>query len=186
MDRVDDVEQLKRDVAFLKDRLAIQDVIARHAHGHDRHDSEVLTDVYHADGIDEHGHAINAGPAYAEWSNRIHAGGSDNHLHNLSTHVCEIDGDTAHAESYVMVFLLDPGGKTARIINGRYVDRLEKRDGAWRILLRRATVEVLLQADASILSHPRFIEQGYIKGRRDRDDVSYRRPLSRDDAVDRW
>lgn len=181
-----ELEQLRRDVAWLKDRLAIQDLIARHARGHDRHDADLLTDAYHADGIDEHGHAINAGPDYAEWANAVHAAGSELHLHNITTHLCEIEGDVAHCESYVMVSLLDRGGKTARIINGRYIDRIERRDGAWRIALRRSTVDTLIAGDASILQHPRFIEQGYARGTRDESDVSYRRPLSLDAPVTRW
>ena len=114
-----ELEQLRQDVAWLKDRLAIVDLIARHARGHDRHDVDLLTSAYHEDGVDEHGHAINPGPGYAAWSNAVHADGSDQHLHNITTHLCEIDGDVAHCESYVMVSLLDRGGKTARIINGR-------------------------------------------------------------------
>jgi ketosteroid isomerase-like protein len=181
-----ELELLQRDVAFLKDRLAIQDVIARHARGHDRHDVDLLTSAYHDDGIDEHGYAINAGPAYADWSNAIHAAGSDQHLHNITTHLVEIDGDTAHAESYVLVALLDPGADTARFINGRYLDRLEKRDGEWRIALRRTTVDLLMRGDASILKHPKMIEQGYTKGMRDKSDVSYQRPLSLDTPTQRW
>lgn len=181
------LETMRRDIGYLKDRLAIQDCIASHARGHDRHDVELLTDAYHKDGVDEHGFAINAGPNYAAWSNQIHAAGSALHLHNITTHLCEIDGDTAHAESYVIVALLNPDGKSARLINGRYIDRLERRDGAWKIALRRSTVDVLIAGDASILQSPLFAKQGYIKGMRDKSDLCYQRPLSLDDTpADRW
>jgi hypothetical protein len=176
----DDLEQLRRDVAYLMDRQAILDCIASHAHGHDRHDSAVITAAYHDDGFDEHGNAVNPGPEYAEWINPVHAAGSQNHLHNITTHTCEIDGDAAHAESYVLVTLLDHNGETARFINGRYIDRLEKRDGVWRIAVRRSTVEVMISADSSGLLHPMFREQGYSKGTRDKRDLSYVRPLEID------
>ena len=104
----------------------------------------MITAAYHDDGFDEHGNAVNPGPKYAEWINPVHAAGSQNHLHNITTHTCEIDGDVAHAESYVLVTLLDHDGQTARFINGRYIDRLEKRDGVWRIAVRRSTVEVMI------------------------------------------
>lgn len=182
----DDLAQLRRDVQYLKDRLAIQDVVASHARGHDRHDVDLLTEAYSADGIDEHGAAINAGPDYAAWANAAHAAGSELHLHNITTQTCEIDGDTAHAESYVIVALLDHGAATARFINGRYIDRLERRDGAWKIVLRRTTVDVLAVGDASILKHPMFVSQGYGKGTRDKDDVSYQRPLSLETPAARW
>lgn len=181
-----ELEQLQRQVQYLMDRQQILDCIALHARGHDRHDVDLLTAAYHPDGIDEHGYAINAGPKYAEWANAIHKAGSALHTHNITTHVCEIDGDVAHCESYVLVLLLNNDEKSARLISGRYIDRLERREGVWKIALRRTTVDVLMSGDASILKAPMFIEQGYGKGVRDESDVSYQRPLSLDEAVARW
>jgi hypothetical protein len=180
------LEKLARDVQYLMDRQAILDVIAKHARGHDRHDVELLTSTYHEDGIDEHGHAINQGPKYAEWANAIHAAGSALHTHNITTHLCEIDGDVAHCETYVIVGLLNNDEKSARLISGRYIDRLERRGGEWKIALRRSTVDVLISGDASILKAPLFSQQGYTKGLRDKRDVSYQRPLNLDVTPERW
>jgi hypothetical protein len=183
----DELRSLRRDVQYLMDRQAILDCIASHARGHDRHDPDLITAAYHIDGWDEHGKAINPGPAYAEWINPVHAAGSRNHLHNVTTHTCEIDGDVAHAESYVLVGLLNHDGKTARFINGRYVDRLEKRDGVWRIAVRRSTVELMITADAAALKSPIFTDQGYSRGTRDKRDLSYVRPLQIDTpAPETW
>lgn len=182
-----DIDQLAQDVQFLMDRRAIDDCIHSHARGHDRFDVDLLTSAYHPDGVDEHGSAaIHKGPNYAEWANAIHAGGSQLCLHNITTHTCEIDGDTAHSESYVIVGLLNPDGKSVRLINGRYVDRLEKRAGAWKIAVRRCTVDLLIAGDASILEMPQFKAGGFIKGARNTSDISYRRPLDLDAAVERW
>ena len=182
-----DTAALARDVAFLMDRRAIEDCVHRHARGHDRFDIDLMTEAYHPDGIDEHGSAaINLGPDYAAWANAVHGGGSQLCLHNITTHNCEIDGDTAHVESYVLVGLLNPDGRTVRLINGRYVDRLEKRSGVWKIALRRCTVDLLLAGDASILEMPQFKAGGFIRGARDATDVSYQRPLSLDQPVGRW
>lgn len=172
-----ELEQLRQDVRWLKDRAEIADVIARHARGHDRHDADLLTAAYHDDGVDEHGHAVNPGPAYAAWANAQHAASSSSHLHNVTTQVIEVDGDVAHGESYVMVVLLSPDERSTTIMNGRYLDRLERRDGAWRIALRRSTVDAVITGDASMLGHPFFRQQGYLRGARDRSDVSYQRPL---------
>ena len=103
-----------------------------------------------------------------------------------TTHSCEIDGDVAHAESYVIVVLLSPDGCIATVITGRYLDRLERRDHQWRIAVRRSTVEAMFTADASVLQTPFFKEQGYIVGTRDRSDASYARPFERDTTVARW
>jgi hypothetical protein len=180
------LEQLRRDVQYLKDRQAILDCIARHARGHDRHDVELLTAAYHEDGVDEHGYAINPGPKYAEWANAVHSAGAILHTHNITTHLCEIEGDVAHCETYVIVGLLNKDGKSSRLISGRYIDRMERRDGEWRIALRRSTVDMLIAGDASILQAPIFIQQGYTKGTTDKRDVSYQRPLTLDETPQRW
>jgi hypothetical protein len=172
------LEALERQIRVLADRSAILDCIAQHARGHDRHDVDLLTASYHADGVDEHGSAINPGPVYGAWANATHAETSRVHMHHITTHNCEIDGDTAHAESYVIVVLISPDTKNAQFINGRYIDRLERRDGKWRIALRRSTVEGMFIADARVLQSPFFTEKGYSMGTRDRSDLSYQRPLS--------
>jgi hypothetical protein len=174
-----DLARLRDEVRYLMDRTAIADCIAAHARGCDRHDVELLTSTYFADGVDVHGTTVNAGSDYAGWANGVHAATSANHLHNITTHTCDIDGDDAHAESYVIVTLLSPDSTTATVMCGRYIDRLERRDGAWRIAVRHATVELAYSADARLLQSPFFTSQGYEHGARDRGDLSYARPLER-------
>ena len=78
----------------------------------------------------------------------------------------------------MLVCLLNHDGVTARVISGRYIDRLEKRDGEWRIAIRRSTVELVFTADASPLQSDLDKQQGYPGGTRDRRDLSYVRPLT--------
>jgi SnoaL-like domain len=185
--RMQVLEQRERKLQYLLDRAEILDCVARHARGCDRFDSELLASAYHEDGVDEHGFAINPGPEYPEWANAQHSRGSLQNMHNITTHSCEIDGDVAHAESYVIGLFLNTDGKTARLLAGRYADRLERRNGAWRILLRRSTVDVALAGDASFLTLPYFVDMGFVKGMRDKRDVSYQRPLTLDETpADRW
>ena len=182
-----DLDTLTRDVRYLMDRTEILDCIARHARGCDRHDIDLITSAYHADGVDEHGHAVNPGPEYGEWANRTHAETSKVHTHNITTHTCEINGDTAHAESYAIVVLVSPDSKSAQFITGRDIDRLERKDGQWRIAVRRSTVEGMFIADARVLQSSFFTEKGYLVGTRDRGDLSYGRPLSMETpAPARW
>jgi len=182
-----ELEQMRRDVHYLKDRTAILDCIARHSRGCDRHDLDLVCSAYHGDAVDEHGTTTNRGPEYGLWANASHASTSQAHTHNITTHTCEIDGDTAHAESYVIVVLLGRDGRSAQFISGRYLDRLERHGGDWRIALRRSTVEVMFTADASVLQSSFFKGLGYIKGTRDRNDLSYERPLRLEaPAPERW
>jgi ketosteroid isomerase-like protein len=172
------LEALQRNVRYLLDRTEILDCISRHARGCDRHDVDLITAAYHDDGVGEHGFATNPGPDYGEWANKTHAETSQVHIHNVTTHTCEIDGDTAHAESYVIVVLSGVDGKSAQFVTGRYLDRLERRDGQWRIAVRRGTVEGMFLGDARVLQSSFFKEKGYLVGTRDRHDLSYERPLT--------
>lgn len=181
------LQTLQDDVRYLKDRAAILDCVSRHSRGCDRHDIDLITSTYHDDAVDEHGFATNIGLEYGEWANSTHAATSQVHTHNITTHSCEIDGDTAHAESYVIVVLIGGDGKTAQFISGRYLDRLERRDEQWRIVLRRSTVEAMFLGDARVLQSSFFTEKGYLVGTRDTSDLSYERPLTLDiPAPARW
>ncbi|MDV7354329.1 nuclear transport factor 2 family protein [Rhodococcus oxybenzonivorans] len=183
----DVITRLQRDVQYLMDRSEILDCVSKHSRGCDRHDSDLLGSTYHVDGVDEHGTSTNLGPDYARWANAVHAASSRAHTHNVTTHTCEIDGDTAHCESYVLVGLLYQDGTTVQLLNGRYLDRLERREGTWRIAVRRSTVEWTATADASLLQSPFFTKQAFVKGTRDKDDLSYQRPLFVDTpAPERW
>jgi hypothetical protein len=71
----DQLQQLLRDVQYLKDRQAILDVIMRHARGHDRHDTELMNSCFWADGVDEHGQFVTPGPEYGDWANKTHTAG---------------------------------------------------------------------------------------------------------------
>jgi hypothetical protein len=113
-----------------------------------------------------------------EHANSAHGHLFDANLHNVTMHMCEIDGDVAHAESYSLGIFLDRGGETGRILAGRYIDRLEKRDGEWRIALRRATVEIALEGQATLPNGAALPGSGYLRGNRDRTDPSYERPLA--------
>jgi hypothetical protein len=71
------------------------------------------------------------------------------------------------------------------LMGGRYVDRLERRNGEWRIAVRRCTIEWSLSGDAALLKAGAF--EGFIKGTWDKRDVSYARPLRVDgEPPPRW
>lgn len=179
--------RLEQELKHLKDREEIRDCVVNHARGCDRHDDALLSGVYHEGGFDEHGFAINPGPEYCVWANEQHARGSLHNMHHITQQSVEIDGNEAHAETYVIGLFLNPDGVTARLLTGRYIDRLERRGGKWGIVIRRSTVEVIMKGDAAIISSPGFAQLGYLKGMRDQRDLSYRRPLTmEDEGHERW
>lgn len=184
MDYDREIAELRSELRYIKDRMEILDCINRHARGHDRHDDDLIASAYFPDGVDEHGPVINTGESYAAWANAAHESLTSLHTHNITTHSCQIDGDIAHAESYVIVCLLAPDMKTATFASGRYVDRLERRDGEWRIALRRTITDVVISGDASWLLSDGM--KGYPKGVWDKSDASYHRPLLLENPVACW
>ncbi len=179
-----ELAELKSAVQHLLDRQAILDVIVRESRGRDRHDTEVTASCYWPEGADEHGPVPFPATEYPEIANKGHAGAFSVNQHNLANHICEIDGDTAYCESYVVGTLLSLDGLTCTMAAGRYMDQLEKRGGEWRILWRRSTVEIAMQGDASWLHSPPV--KGFLKGTRDRSDVSYQRPFEIGGPGARW
>jgi hypothetical protein len=169
----------------LLDRKAIYECLQRTSRGNDRFDVDLIVGSYHEDGVHELGSRQISGSEYGEHANHAHRAISESNLHNLTMHSCEIDGDVAHTESYVIGLFTDRGAAMSRMLAGRYIDRLEKRNGEWRIALRRATVEVALEGKAILPNGQTLPGTGYLNGSRDRTDPSYERPLSLETGV-RW
>jgi hypothetical protein len=185
MNNDDRLAALERKVQYFTDRQEILDCIVRTSRGNDRFDEALISGSYHADGLHELGRKLISGPEYGTHANHAHERICEVNLHNVTMHACEIDGDVAHAESYVIGLFLDKGCETARILAGRYIDRLEKRDGRWGIVVRRASVEIPLEGKAILPNRNTVHGSGYLKGSRDNSDPSYQRPLTTEGG-ERW
>ena len=66
-------------------------------------------------------------------------------------------------------------GKSTSIAFGRYLDQLEKRNGEWRMLVRRCTIEMTADADPFWLQADAI--KGFLKPQWSKDDPSYERPI---------
>lgn len=159
----------------LEDREAVRDCVARAARGLDRHDRDILRAAFHDDAVVNVTEFVGRLPEFIEWSHAGHSAMYGGHTHNITCQTVELDGDTAHAESYVVMVLRHKDGKTVTVAGGRYVDRLERRGGAWRIALRRLAPDWRFTADGSAFVPGR---PGVPYGSWDRGDISYQRPLT--------
>lgn len=168
-------EKLQRTVQHLQDRQDILDCIVRESRSRDRHDVEMINSCWWEDGTDEHGPVIHRATEYAARANAGHAANFQLTSHNITNHLCEIDGDNAVCESYVMGGLFWLDNKTTTIAMGRYLDHLQRRNGEWRMLTRRCTIEMTADTDASWV-HSKFVK-GFLKGLWSKDDPSYERPI---------
>lgn len=171
----EELAELRATVRYLKDRQDILDCIQRESRARDRQDVDQINGCWWPEGVDEHGAVISKAPDYAERANMGHAMNFNLTSHNITNHLCELDGDTAYCESYVIGGLNWLDGKNTTIAIGRYIDQMEKRDGEWRILTRRCTIEATADADGTWI-HSKNVK-GFLKGLWSKDDPSYERPI---------
>ncbi|TGD73322.1 nuclear transport factor 2 family protein [Mangrovimicrobium sediminis] len=159
----------------LENRQQIIDCIQRESRARDRQDVAQINSCWWEDGQDEHGPLITRAPEYAERANAGHRALFNMTSHNITNHLCEIDGDTAYCESYVIGGLFWLDDQTTTIAMGRYLDQLEKRDGEWRMLTRRCTIEMSATTDGGWV-HSENVK-GFLKALWDGNDPSYQRPV---------
>jgi SnoaL-like domain len=177
-------EKLKAKVERLQDRQDILDCIQRECRARDRQDTDQIAGCWWEDGADEHGPIITQVPDYPARANKGHSDNFNMTSHNITNHICEIDGDRAYCESYVVGGLFWLDGKTTTIAFGRYLDQLEKRQGEWRMLIRKCTIEMTADTDASWVYSKNV--KGFLKARWDGKDPSYERPFVANKEGLRW
>ncbi|MCK9543072.1 MAG: nuclear transport factor 2 family protein [Novosphingobium sp.] len=166
-------------VRELWDKQKIREAVTRYCRGVDRMDREMFLSAYHPDAIDDHGFFVGGPEDFWNWVNHYHTNAQVAHQHAITNHFCEIDGDVAHAETYWLFAAMDAKDQTLTLGGGRYIDRLEKRDGEWRIAARKCVSEwggipTHNKVDPQLLGMLR--ESGVVA--RDRSDSSYERPLT--------
>lgn len=152
----------------LADRQEIRDLLAAYCHGVDRLDLDLVRSVYARDGVDHHTGFDGPADEYVAWLAR-NLPLLEGTQHLLATHRCELYGDVALSEtSGTAVHWGTPADEPAlNFTTGfRYVDRLVREDGRWRIAERWAVRE-WTRSDAGLRRTP---EQRGPVGRRDRDD----------------
>ena len=155
----------------LIDRQAIVECVHRYARGIDRADDELVASAYHPDAMEDHGAYIGDLDGLLSFLTMAHAS-FDGYQRFVTNTTVDLDGDTAHAESYYLCVLRRDAKGSMLANGGRYVDRLERRDGEWRILRR----VVVMDWEGRIEGGPPRFDLN-VAPRRDRDDVSYLRPL---------
>lgn len=162
----------------LLDKQEIYELLCRYCRGVDRLDKELVLSCFHPGAIDVH---VGKNGVYtgtieefldAEWESWKVFRGSQHHLCN---HLCEVDGDTALAETYQFSFYwADPGDdQNLNMINSnRYIDRFERRDGVWKIS-HRELYRNFVRKETRPYVYP-TAENGWPMHSQDRNDPAYR------------
>jgi ketosteroid isomerase-like protein len=129
-------------VQEMLDHHEIRKLLATYCHACDRADAELMASVYAGeDSFDDHGKVKAPGPEYARVMTGIILERTQAITHILGQSLIEVDGDTAKAETFFFaLFQAENPDGTPRLsqLAGRFIDRLERIEGAWKIKHRTA------------------------------------------------
>lgn len=131
-----------RDLEYLASKDEIRDLAFSYCRGVDRRDYELVRELYHEDAIDDHGEAF-CGPrdAFIAWIPHS-LSQFEATQHCIQNTLIEIDGDRAEGEIYVVAYHRTHAPAAREIVGGaRYLDRYERRVGAWRFLRRKVVLD---------------------------------------------
>lgn len=162
----------------LLDKQDIQDCLTRFSRGMDRFDRALFLSAFHDDATIAAGPFVGSAADCYDWAAPLHEEGQSATHHNLLNISYDIDGDTAHTETYYL-FVGRNRDDTNWVAGGRYVDRLERRNGEWRIALRTNAVEwsgMVPTMELPFADLPGVELNG--SAARSPEDISYRRPLT--------
>ena len=163
---------MARTMNELLDEAAIKEVQVRYCRAADRVDAEALRACFHPHATADYGEGVWNLDEYMAHATAMMANFIAT-THNTGNQLVEVAGDAAWAEHYTVAthrWPLDEQGETRDLTAAiRYVDRMERYGGEWRIARRVMVLDwhridpvVGVKADAA-------------RGKRDRSDPSYSR-----------
>jgi hypothetical protein len=165
-------------LAQLLDKQEIGEALARFSRGIDRLDREICLSAFHEDAEMAAGPFVGSAAECADWAFPMHEQGQILTHHALLNTMIDLDGDTAHVETYYL-FVARNKDESLMQAGGRYIDRFERRGGAWKIALRTNAIEwagLLQSLPLPFADVPDLYGNG--APARDKSDPSYRRPLT--------
>ena len=126
-----------KELGAVIDRENIRDCLARLSRGEDRRDGETISRCFWPDAAVNYGIFLGSFDEYLAW---VVPGAPSIPvtLHTLGQSLIELRGETALVETHVTAYHRIDMGEEERdvVLGGRYLDRMEKRSGEWRIVHR--------------------------------------------------
>ncbi|MXO89908.1 nuclear transport factor 2 family protein [Pontixanthobacter aquaemixtae] len=155
----------------------IREALETFSKGMDRFDRDAFLAAFWDDATIAAGPFVGSPADCWDWAVPMHEEGQSLTQHALFQSNIEVDGDSAHCETYYQ-FVARNRDETLVLAGGRYVDRLEKRGESWRIILRTNLIEWACMPQEIPVPFS-DIEDAKKNGLPSRDltDPSYQRPL---------
>lgn len=125
----------------LADRAAIDDLLSLHCRGLDRQDVEAIREAYWPDAHVDYGAYKGNAHIFAGLVVEALAGAYELTRHSLCNTLVRFTGDQALSESSVTAAHLFVGAEQEMLFYGRYLDKLEKRDGQWKLTHRQVVMD---------------------------------------------
>lgn len=134
------------------DREEVKALPHRFARGLDRCDRALIESCFHPDGIDDHGIFKGNAQEFCDWV-MVELQKYDASQHIIGTQNVEVAGSKAVCESYFIAVHIIPTPENTKelIVAGRYIDELEKREGEWKLTLRRCVFDWNRMTDSAAL-----------------------------------
>jgi ketosteroid isomerase-like protein len=152
----------------LIDEAAIRRLLANYPRAIDRQDFTLLASLFHPDAIADYGVYNGSASGFVEWERVVSKPGV-HWTHHYGTQIIDIEGAIAQAETYCIALCRqgapgEAGYEQEIFLRVRYLDRVEKRSGEWRIAHRRVVFAPCYIADAAEpfpLPSETFLDAGY-------------------------
>jgi hypothetical protein len=136
------------------DHHGIRKALATYCRGSDRADEKLMRSVYTEDSWDDHGIVQADGAEFSRVMCQMVIETTNTMSHTLGQSLITVDGDEAAAETYFIAVALDgeaDGKPFCNQLGGRFVDRLVREDGEWkvkhRVVLRDWSVAIPVDTD---------------------------------------
>jgi hypothetical protein len=155
------------------DHYQIRKTLAEYCHACDRGDEAMMAACYTGeDSWDDHGLVKASGPEYAKIMIDRVLQRTEAAAHILGQSLIRVDGNSAGAETFFVGFFRVPGesDEPARMnqLIGRFVDKLERTDGVWKIRHRTCLRDTSM---TSAITRDDYAEFGFVEARRNGGDL---------------
>ncbi|MGY4652585.1 nuclear transport factor 2 family protein [Mycobacterium sp. URHB0021] len=158
------------------DEFHLRTLVHAYCRAVDRGDLAQLRNLYHHDAVDTHG-GFSAGSA-DDFLNQLAVSRPyiRSMLHHITAVNFAVSGYTSEGEIYTIAThtVVTGDGEVDVVVGGRYLDKYEKRNGAWKFVDRAIVTDCAYVNDPSTLDLSHSITRDTPRGALDANDPSYR------------